>query len=140
MKTLASYMQLGSALREQRDFKLGKIYHCNGCHSYRITAKHEGNLYNVYSYKTLIFSLQVGKNEKGQYDNKIVFFNDWFYSRTTSKLQQYLRVAFRIPRVYENVGKRKPNFKPFRDAIYKDGILLEGRKYQENGNNEIFIN
>lgn len=53
-----------------------------------VTAIQEGkNIYNVYSYGTLILSARNGE---------VVYFDSGYYSRTTSRLQNILRQVFNI--------------------------------------------
>lgn len=54
-----------------------------------VTAKTEDGLYNVYSYVTLIFSFDIGKQEVVKFDNS-------FYSSTTSKIQNLIIKAYKL--------------------------------------------
>jgi hypothetical protein len=63
-----------------------KEYNHGSSHAERSTTE-----YKVYSYKTLILTFNL-------IEQKVTLFNDDYYSRTTSILQNMLRVAFGIER------------------------------------------
>lgn len=75
-----NYGDVRRALANRQEYKHGSSY-----------AERTNDEYRVYSYKTLILVYSLLKQE-------LVSFNDSYYSHTTSRLQNMLRVAFNISR------------------------------------------
>jgi hypothetical protein len=86
-----SYRNMGRAIAERRAFT-----------GNRATGRHEGGVYKVYSYSTLILELQDSADP--------LYFDNSQHSRTTSRLQGIIIRALDIPqtvqrKVYEAGGR-----------------------------------
>jgi hypothetical protein len=73
-----NYSQVKSCLARRQRYKHGSSH-----------AERTDTEYKVYSYKTLILTYNL-------LSGSVSYFNDTYYSRTTSRLQNMLRVAFDI--------------------------------------------
>lgn len=77
----ATYREIPALLKSRKPFEGNSVYAINR------TLCNGSKDYSVYSYDTCIYE---------EYNGKCSYFDDSFYSRTTSRLQNILRSVFEI--------------------------------------------
>lgn len=75
----ANYSEVRDSIARRREFKGNSAY-----------GKRVGSEYQVHSYRTIILAIEDGQTEPLYFDNR-------FYSMTTSKLQGIIKRALDIP-------------------------------------------